>query len=563
MNLKIKLAGIFSVLILMMALILLISYYNSNTQYKASQTIIQKDEKALFLLKSIQYRITGMSNDERAYIITGDKTYTDEIQSKSKEIKSYIDNLKQLQQDEATSQLLATIEAKYSLYLADSRQVTEGLQSGTLSKKKAQSIHFGNERATRKALETIVTKFLSDRDVLTQGNLKQFQKQVADANKLRLLIFFVTLLFCIVIIVYLYRSVLKPLLQLDYQANLISSGDLTITVLQTKQKDEVGNLARSFSLMVGHLRSTVSNIHESSDNFVKSADTLAAITEQSALSSNQIAISTSELASGMDTQKRGASESVRAMEEISIGIERVAGSSSSVSESTFAVVGQVTRGSKSIIRATKQMNTIQNTASETAYLIRLLADQSSEVTQIVDEISVIASQTNLLALNAAIEAARAGENGRGFAVVANEVRKLADQASNSANHISELIKAIQEKASSSVLAMSRVGEEVIIGMGMSIEAEQAFAIILASIQDVSTQMLEVSASAEQISAGVEQVTASITETAHISEESAIQVQNVSALTEEQLALSEEMSASGSYLYQAANELKVLARKFKV
>lgn len=563
MNLKIKLAGIFSVLILMMALILLISYYNSNTQYKASQTIIQKDEKALFLLKSIQYKITGMSNDERAYIITGDKTYTDEIQSKSKEIKSYIDNLKQLQQDEATSQLLATIEAKYSLYLADSRQVTEGLQSGTLLKEKAQSIHFGNERATRKALETIVTKFLSDRDVLTQGNLKQFQKQVADANKLRLLIFFVTLLFCIVIIVYLYRSVLKPLLQLDYQANLISSGDLTITVLQTKQKDEVGNLARSFSLMVGHLRSTVSNIHESSDNFVKSADTLAAITEQSALSSNQIAISTSELASGMDTQKRGASESVRAMEEISIGIERVAGSSSSVSESTFAVVGQVTRGSKSIIRATKQMNTIQNTASETAYLIRLLADQSSEVTQIVDEISVIASQTNLLALNAAIEAARAGENGRGFAVVANEVRKLADQASNSANHISELIKAIQEKASSSVLAMSRVGEEVIIGMGMSIEAEQAFAIILASIQDVSTQMLEVSASAEQISAGVEQVTASITETAHISEESAIQVQNVSALTEEQLALSEEMSTSGSYLYQAANELKVLARKFKV
>lgn len=563
MNLKIKLAGIFSVLILMMALILLISYYNSNTQYKASQTIIQKDEKALFLLKSIQYRITGMSNDERAYIITGDKTYTDEIQSKSKEIKSYIDNLKQLQQDEATSQLLATIEAKYSLYLADSRQVTEGLQSGTLSKEKAQSIHFGNERATRKALETIVTKFLSDRDVLTQGNLKQFQKQVADANKLRLLIFFVTLLFCIVIIVYLYRSVLKPLLQLDYQANLISSGDLTITVLQTKQKDEVGNLARSFSLMVGHLRSTVSNIHESSDNFVKSADTLAAITEQSALSSNQIAISTSELASGMDTQKRGASESVRAMKEISIGIERVAGSSSSVSESTFAVVGQVTRGSKSIIRATKQMNTIQNTASETAYLIRLLADQSSEVTQIVDEISIIASQTNLLALNAAIEATRAGENGRGFAVVANEVRKLADQASNSANHISELIKAIQEKAFSSVLAMNRVGEEVIIGMGMSIEAEQAFAIILASIQDVSTQMLEVSASAEQISAGVEQVTASITETAHISEESAIQVQNVSALTEEQLALSEEMSTSGSYLYQAANELKVLARKFKV
>jgi methyl-accepting chemotaxis protein len=82
-----------------------------------------------------------------------------------------------------------------------------------------------------------------------------------------------------------------------------------------------------------------------------------------------------------------------------------------------------------------------------------LTGHARELSQMAEEVALIARQTNLLAINAAIEAARAGESGRGFAVVAAEVRRLSTLSQDTGRsigqrvqHVVQAIEAVSSQA---------------------------------------------------------------------------------------------------------------------
>lgn len=209
------------------------------------------------------------------------------------------------------------------------------------------------------------------------------------------------------------------------------------------------------------------------------------------------------------------------------------------------------------------MNSINQTVTGLANVVKGLGERSKQIGQIIEVITGIAEQTNLLALNAAIEAARAGENGRGFAVVADEVRKLAEQSAQSAQQISMLITAIQQETNEAVQSMEMATKEASNGIVVIHTAGESFVEIKNAIEEVAVQIQEVSASVQQMSAGAEQIVQSMQLVSKIAESAASGTQEVSAATEEQLASMQEISASAVSLSKMAEELQQLIQKFKI
>lgn len=141
-------------------------------------------------------------------------------------------------------------------------------------------------------------------------------------------------------------------------------------------------------------------------------------------------------------------------------------------------------------------NTARNAESIAAAIARMagvmdvIKHNSDRIVGAADIIRKISDQTNLLALNAAIEAARAGDAGRGFAVVADEVRKLAITTGSSTDEIEKVIKEFRTNM-----------EQVFTDMGQ----------VSASIETITQGAERVSQALTQQSATTEELSTTITE----------------------------------------------------
>ena len=135
------------------------------------------------------------------------------------------------------------------------------------------------------------------------------------------------------------------------------------------------------------------------------------------------------------------------MRDSAEGLTRSAGGARERASSVAAGSEQMTRAiqeiSERVGRVSERAQQIAAQAGTTDATMRTLAENTSQIKNVVGMIKSIADQTNLLALNATIEAARAGEAGRCFAVVASEVKVLASQTAKATDDITQQVSAIQ------------------------------------------------------------------------------------------------------------------------
>jgi methyl-accepting chemotaxis protein len=293
-----------------------------------------------------------------------------------------------------------------------------------------------------------------------------------------------------------------------------------------------------------------------------SSEQLMVSSQETTTATQHISITVQEIASGSEEEARNVENISQTISEMSDTLQQIAEHTQATSVSMAQTSDIASKGNEAIRTAVQQMNFIHDSVHELSDIIKHLNESVDQIGNFAKLITDISSQTNLLALNAAIEAARAGEHGRGFAVVADEVRKLAEQSTSSAEKVAELIRVIRSKMETALQSMEGSRREVAKGMEVVDNAGNSFIQIYESIDKVNHEIHEVSASVQQITASTEQIVTSIRSVTKTVEKVSEGINEVSASTEEQLASMEEVSATASSLAKMAEELEEIVKRFK-
>jgi methyl-accepting chemotaxis protein len=355
---------------------------------------------------------------------------------------------------------------------------------------------------------------------------------------------------------------IKPIQILLNSANKISEGDLTISNINIKSKDEIGTLGKSFEKMVVNLREVITSIKEYSAKVSESCEEMINVCDQQSIVSTNSAESISEIAESTFLVNSKINKIGSSMSALDKSMNDINKKSNTVSLVISNASNYSEKGSGAMLQVKSSMTNIQQSVNKTAEVLGVLGEHSEKIGKITEVIKEISEQTNLLALNAAIEAARAGEQGKGFAVVAEEVRKLAEKSGTAARQVSNLIYGIQKETKNVIHVMNSGINEVDNGSKVVTEANSYFELIFNSIQEISIDMNEVSNSLENMSKIGKDVFANTNDIVELSEKVAGDTQGISASIEEQVASIEEMTASAQSFGQLAITLENLTNKFK-
>ena len=332
-------------------------------------------------------------------------------------------------------------------------------------------------------------------------------------------------------------NALKPLKKISEAGKEVAGGNFDVEI-HYPQQDEIGELSRSISEVIGRSKKIVFDLRDrlnamAGGNFTENLESEEYVGDYAPLleslkhiqedmnktlqevhaSSVQVLSSAEQVNTGAQSLSQGATEQASSIEELSANMQDISHSIQASTKTAGEAYKLQGEAGVAVLQSNEKMEEMRKAMDD-------ITAKSNEISKIIKTIDDIAFQTNILSLNAAIEAARAGAAGKGFAVVADEVGNLAQKSAKAAQNtgllIEETIEAVEkgakitEETAESLNSVSKSTEEVntLIEKISSASSKDLEGItsLNQGLQQISSVVQANSATAEQSAAASEELT---------------------------------------------------------
>ena len=271
----------------------------------------------------------------------------------------------------------------------------------------------------------------------------------------------ICLVLALVILNLIVNRIMRSLNKVDRKIyDLVhNEGDLT-QKLDIASGDELELISQNINSLLEYIRGIMLHISSNSTQLGTSTGTIAESLVNAKDNISDISATMEEMSAAMEETSASLYQVDESVVHIMSSIGTIAAKASSERESAAEIMEKVQAIYESA--ETDRTDAARQAAEMSEHMNERIARSKAveQINTLTTEIINITDQTSLLALNASIEAARAGEHGRGFAVVADEIRQLADQSSESAKKIGEIVEELIANSNRSVQTMNGVLTEI-------------------------------------------------------------------------------------------------------
>lgn len=557
MKLSTKLLASFIGVIILLAGVVGLVYYQVSMLGGVAQDVALHRVPMQATAQDLAFQFSQQAAGIRGYLITGDEKFVKDYEA----AKSTADkDLKFLQSRAGDKGKLAQVVTAIGNYSQHPEKILNLYKSGGEA---AASQYMVNIAAPDNALAIkAINDYAAYQKTQMQIDTEKAPVMVKRLISNVLIVFCLAFILSIAVLIYITRTVKSSISKGLVIAEALAKGDLSINV--QGGKDEIGVLVTHLNGAASMLREMLKKSVDITQEVNQAALNSAAAVTNVASSSEEITASTEQVSSGLQEMAAAAEEISASSDELKNSIRQLEQEAMDGNSEAKAIGTRAKELKQEAIQAQAKATDIYEVEKETLEKAIEESKVVQKIAELTEGISAIAAQTNLLALNAAIEAARAGENGRGFAVVAEEVRKLAEQSSETVKEIEELvgkvITAQEDLSTGAQKSLNFINDVVTPDYTRLVEAgrqyEQDAEIVLGLTEEFSTMTKSLTEMVDAVAIAITNVTQTIGEGASGAEEVATASTGVSTELE-------KVNQFMTKLNDHANELSGVVSKFRV